>query len=1141
MKRLNLFLFAIFATILSAAVFAQTDESIVKKMKIAVIWNEDTDNSDVPWGWNVGGKSEHYPEDVQDAPEIAKAQLKFYLSSIGYTGYDFSKTLDSDVMEEGWGGNINPELENVYIYTTYSVDSYNRIKNDFGGVKPNAIIYIGAGAEIGDEVKQKVFKLMEDAAKDNVGILLIGSKSAVDAKELDKEKETFPVMGVQKPFYLKAWVPDGTDVLKEFNFLSKNDTQEWEIADTVTIYGDYEGHIQLRLGEREPKGELIYDNKSNGGNTALTRDNIMNAWVHNDFIRTFTYKNENGTETRDTTKIIGAYGEASIYAKAVEVIDVDEYPTEMNFGVHREPDFEVVAENGKVYIMGRSWNPGLTINGREIIKKSSELTGANGLQGSMSGNYFVVSQDWFLEEENPENNNKKDKILVIRQGTRIKQSTLGRNNDDSEDGTYIDQFSAGGFLDLRINLGKFKDSKIFKDIFTHHELKNKEDLYFKPWSVGGKYADGGRIKADADIWAFNEKLKLRSFDELSASNARFDQSAYYCDYLGDQMAGKPNGAKQFMRPPLNLAEFDVSYDRRIESELPATNSTNTNYYKNFKGKLFHAISAVQHGSRRLAMVGYQPTFLMDMMASRAILHDITKWIGYNQYQLLGPDIKVALENGDTVAAHEQYIKTTEGPIIVEFNGSNMTDEMRKYEHTLKAKLTYGNTTIPVKSANISVDETGKVVIEFYLENDITINPNNENDTTITVVAWPEGNRESIFSTDENDTTKATIKLKKLDTKVTINNNDNITDGRETTSKDTLVITAVWDKDKNPVTDEEITVTVKSKDKTETITVKNGDKILFKDLPEGDLTIEITAKANGYVNSNTKTLKVNNNLDKPYIVTAVWDWGCSRGADYDVLTVTYNGEIEHDFNANNSNGSDIFYMYDGGVVKKIYVKSPQDKGANKYEYTVVKVEDNYLPSTTKEGYEININSEWNVINNSSRNKADADNKKSTLYIERKNCYNPTVTVVPGGKIPTTGGDTINIGSKINPKEENPVVKEVLDNGNGTIIIIDTGSDVDAETLRNTRIHAIILDAVGNMVVETSDNEKSEHLGIVVSTMGGSDKNVLTIAWDNKNTLGRDVGAGVYVLLIETEWEDNLDVFRDRKMLPVPQKKTKTIEK
>jgi len=43
------------------------------------------------------------------------------------------------------------------------------------------------------------------------------------------------------------------------------------------------------------------------------------------------------------------------------------------------------------------------------------------------------------------------------------------------------------------------------------------------------------------------------------------------------------------------------------------------------------ISVVQHGRQRLAMVGYQPTYLEDADARRAILHDIALWIGYDHY------------------------------------------------------------------------------------------------------------------------------------------------------------------------------------------------------------------------------------------------------------------------------------------------------------------------------------------------------------------------------------------------------------------------------------------------------------------------------------------------------------------------------
>jgi hypothetical protein len=206
------------------------------------------------------------------------------------------------------------------------------------------------------------------------------------------------------------------------------------------------------------------------------------------------------------------------------------------------------------------------------------------------------------------------------------------------------------------------------------------------------------------------------------------------------------------------------------------------------------------------------------------------------------------------------------------------------------------------------------------------------------------------------------------------------------------------------------------------------------------------------------------------------------------------------------------------------------------------------STCSDCYKININSTLNEgegvrdqsSDMSAANYLDNDkNPKKSLPVNGK-CYKPTITVVPGGEIPTTGGGKINIGGKIKPQggdKENPIVKEVLDKGNGTIIIVDPGSDVDVGILGRTKIQAIILDAVGNMVVKTDDTGKSEHLCVFVSTIEGSAKNVLTITWDNKNSIGRDVGAGVYVLIMESEFEGRTDKFQFREMLPVPQKKTK----
>lgn len=1123
MKNLKILLAVVIAFCLSAGnVFAQVDD-VIKKMKLVVIWDDGTTSENTPWGWEVGGTTEHYSGNSESAPEISLAQLRFYLSSLNWGNGDLTSngSLDTWNVDENIRDGSDFELDNVRIYRLGNVPSYENMKKEL--IKINAIIYINAGASVTDEngkvlsASKKMFDVIMEAANDGVGVMFIGSRATLSAKELDLEKTTFPIMGVQKPFRFKGWAPDGTDVLKEFNFLERNDYgkqdglfPDFERADTVTIYGDYDGAVELRLGERNKSGEVIYTRTASGS-----------EWFADDFIKTFKYKDENGNEQTGTTSILAAYGEVSIFAKAVEIIDVDEYPAEMNFGLHREPDLEVVAKDGKVYIMNRSWNPGLTINGTEVFSAGTELT-ANGLQGSMNGNYFVVSDDWFVDVDNSENGSQKDKVLVIKSGTRIKQTTGQVNNATNEDGTYIDQFSAGGLKDLRIVLNPNKE--IYKEIFkiTDDKIKNNNyEIAFKPWSIDG------RISADADIWAFNENLWLESFDKITP-DTKFDPDIYYSDYLADQMAGRPDGNNnQFMRPPHDRADFDAAYKNRTENELPATNSSNTKYYDDFKGKLFHTISAVQHGRHRLAMIGYQPTYLKDADASRAILLDITKWIGYNKYELPSA---IVVCNGDTLS-NGSYIKVSDdGKINVVFPGKELTDLMKEKEHNLKAELTYnGNTIYAEKVIQSGLSDDLIIVFGLNGQNDtdesITLG---DGETTIKIKAWAEANENSPIVNSEP-----------IEFDINLNNiiaRPNVEKGDSTDSNDTLRIDIVTkDKDgENPTDDyKEIQVIIKDKDGNivkDTTLLPGNDGIPFAELPAGDLEITIIGKKDGYIDAKPDPIVISNNPDNeaPEIVNARYDFGQytdgGKTRKPDTLIITFDEPVFYD-----ENETRIFWLYDkeGNNPVEVKVKPIKtDRRHNGKDVWVFEVVETLAREPQdKDLININIKSE---MHDKYDNYVDEDNPKQILEVGKKP-VNVTVVIIPGKDI----ADIIAGGGNITTDSKNPIINDVINNGNGSLIIVDPGFSITTDGNDIERIQGIILDAVGNKVAETDEKGNSEQLNTVISQIGG--KNVLTIAWNNKNSAGRDVGAGSYILLVESKWKGNEETSRIQKVIPVSAKK------
>jgi len=1166
MNKLKLFFAALFAVCVSAMSVFAADDYDVKNMKIAVIWNPYTYNTDAPRDWIVGnedyqnsgkwegsGKDTYWAYESKEAPEISKAQLKFFLWSLNKDENRLkpSKTLDTTNTPE-WADDLSDlGLPNVAVYRSDDDISYDRIKSGFGGVHPNAIVYIGAGAELNDEKKSKMFK---EAAKEGVGIFFIGQRSVTDARDLDPEKTTFPVMGVQKEFRIKQYgdMNTGTykkgDVIKEFDFLTRNNDKEWDRADTVTIHGNDEDGYKMYLIEGDRLGEVIYENKK-------VNNKWQGGWKVKDTV--FTWGSNN---------ILHQYGEWSIRAKAVEVVETDTYESEMNYGFHKEKDLWVCDVDGKVYL--RKGSPSLFLNGIEKFKETNELTGAGGLKFSNG----EVEEDWILEADNPETK-EKDRILVMHKGQKIAKAG---NVDPEKDkykpngapswwdaysnGNYVG-FNAGGLRDLRIVLNK-NAGKIYDEIFgrqyggTFADM-NKTELRFKPY--GSSAGENGRIQAGASIWAFNEKLNPKSFSSITSTNG-FSSKAYYADYLGDQMAGKPNNTKaQFVRPQVTESQFDNSGNSFRESELPATNTGNTAYYKDFSGKLFHQISVVQHGRQRLAMVGYQPTYLEDADASRAILHDITLWIGYDHYGFPSPEIQIE-ENGSLVSANGKSIGTDQNYIVVVFDRNAMSDDMKNYDHELLAKWEYGGKsktiTVPIKK-----DGDGRwVEIKIYLDegdgdDHIGVNSSNPKGNTITITAWTKSN--DLF--DDKDPIKAEIKLKQLTLKPEINGKGELKDADTLRPGDDINVGTLWDG-KNEEGSEIILIvtgkTKEGKDTTITITIKGGEKISSDSLPDGEITIKIIGKKDGFVDSEEKVLKVTNVNDRipPYIVGAMYFFPKSNGntASYPVLEVWLNEESKYG-NVDKTKQTEVFRLREapakGGKFHDITAKlidGPRDEGnpgknfgdagfgKQWWKFQVISISDKYEPIPNSRADSVNVHKSAGLRDVSGNGIVDSNwtnlqiNKLAWLQVNDKP-VNLDVNVITNDP---------------KWKEKNPPVETIIKpvpgggdpdinvGGSPIIVVIDPGFDIQVEDAGKVTITAVILDAVGNKVV---DNSSKEHFKASLVEVGTTKRVQYGVFWDAKNAGGRDVGAGTYLLLIDTKWPRSNETYKYQQQIRVPSRR------
>jgi len=442
---------------------------------------------------------------------------------------------------------------------------------------------------------------------------------------------------------------------------------------------------------------------------------------------------------------------------------------------------------------------------------------------------------------------------------------------------------------------------------------------------------------------------------------------------------------------------------------------------------------------------------------------------------------------------------------------------------------------------------------------------------IFVKAWTEENNHSPFAT--SDTITVTLKFRPLEIKTSID-----TRTTPTTSRDTLKV-SVFTKDPNEReldSDFEVTVTIRDPNGNETEHIlRPGEPeyyIAFSELPEGNLTIEIVARKAGYLVSPKREITIRNEPDNesPYIRAARWTFGKfiddrkpQEGRHPDTLEVTFFDESGSIYYLNSANNEDLIHLWRNGESKAtIKVRRIKHEGLV-WTFEVISsatvipgqnfepiqgdlVNINYFP-----GYNEDPDVNPNVrdrFNNFVSCKLCDSNPKAPLLVGPKPVL-VTVTVIPGGRLPVLGSDGGEDGKFVSvfpdiikdiPGSGNNIVNQILrpggdgDEGTNSVVIIDPGFSLNPEDPGELEmIKAIILDQVGNRVAETDNEGNGEQLGAAIATMHDG-RNVLVIAWTNKNESGRDVGAGGYLLILESKWRGSPTTFRHRSHIPVPKK-------
>ncbi|MCL2845921.1 MAG: hypothetical protein FWE23_10840 [Chitinivibrionia bacterium] len=990
MNKMKLFFVAIFVVCLAAvSAFAQD----IQELRLAVIWNPNTNNLHTPMGVMVGGvnnqpatepnrgrwegsvgKDMIWSPTPSPASEIAGAQLRFFLSSIDPAlAQNISGSLDNrdlgltgrDILQG------NNALRNVRIWTTNEAPNFSQVIQGFGGQNPNAIVYIGAGADIPEDRRDAFMELFNDAKQADVGILFIGQNSVIDARGLDDTREAFPIQGVQRSFRFRTFGdgpyneivgtlesptarPRGV-LVREFNWLRETNDAVWVRADTVLLSGN-DGAYQIHLVRNGRRDRLIYD-----------VDRFVNP----------------AEIVSPAPQILHRYGTWSIYAEAVEVIGTDLYDAQMNVGLHVETSVSVGVltssqfsnggTTGDVYLKAES--PSLFINGLMVFPTGNDqgfnLSTAHQTHASLVPEALqlettiiapattginrhaggrIVAADWFVNAPNPQTG-RPDRVLVLRRGQFIENirhvsANVWHGSVENpggldpwawfqfETGTRIN-FNAGGLHDLRIVLNNTA-SEIHRSIFTSPILQGTQELRFRPYG-SSSFHNGvfdGRLQAGASIWAFNERVNgghgPTDFSVLLRPGGSFQADHHYANFLAVQMAGRPSanvstattvGRAQFERPQVSIGEFDGvrepgwgpligNYFR--ESELPATSSSRQPFYGDFNDKTFNQLAVVQFNRQRLAIMGYQPTFLEDHERSRAILHDITMWIGFDNYTLPTPNIDVE-DYGVPRAPAESgsFIFTNVERAIAHLDWARLTPDMQnRGPHQLRARAQYNNAWRPTPVPSVTLSSSGANEIPLQLG---FVDPSIYTADTLIVEAWAEANPASYFG--RSGTREARLYFRPLAVSVVNSGNPNeariddyltftVRTARTPRAARDSVVDGPYNVDIRVLADNNTTQLFPT---TGNHTINAGETFAFSQIASlgaRDLVIVMRARKEGYLYSPWDTLRIANNPDQcpPHLVRrARW----TEGTTYDTLAIEFD--------------EPAFFVGDGSVAPATFVQ------------------------------------------------------------------------------------------------------------------------------------------------------------------------------------------------------------------------------
>lgn len=798
----------------------------LSQLNIAVIWNSGTNSYQAPRGWQVGGTN---TGGISNAPEIGKAQLKLLLSGIDTTitidannsSLDTSGIPDEILDSNGiTTGPYAGKLKNVRVYKNGSGLTYQSIVDDFYGEKPASILYINGGVQIGDP---NLYALLREAASNESGIMALGDASAKEALLIDTSKQAFPVMGVQRDFRFKAFYGDE---VKEFDFDTLNNETLWKISDTVVLAGfvnysneNQSSYYMLVKGKGTDKAKYAFYNNAGVLDTAEVEGKLIYSKVGATITNNI---NVPGVE------VLTKYGEWSIKATAVDIIDDDLYAPEMTSGIYNNHDAILVGKSDGVYVAKANWGAPFKANNTVIAARGNKVDGVVGnWVTSSDGNYFNVTSDFVFTCPNIEDGSVNDEILVIKAGTQIYGATVDTDND-LQGGSYLDTYLAGGYKNLKINFTNINE-QIFKEVFPNLDTLGIKELKFKPWTVKG------RIQADADIWAFNEQLKLESFSPLYEGLIPFHPDTFYVDYLGDQVAGEA-GYKQFVKPPEKDTDFNLPADSmRIDSA-------------GYGDKAYHVIGAVQKNHRRLVMLGFQPTYLENTKLTQLLLQDATKWISVDDFKIEKPDIYP--EDGAN-------IHTTFDTMHCAVDFTQKGDGIKKAEYNLTIELTYAGVT-KTKVINIPADD-GKTDIDSFVvtfsDLGINIDPTDLNNTTVSFKIKAEAPNPA-QSSFEGDSTLGTFNIYKLTNPNSVYGNIGSSEEYEGTSFiDTFYTDTATAGSGKYFVDSVVTIHATIDGAAE---VNGASKFGIEILPDQS-TVTAWATAPGYINSGTVT--------KEYIQTA----------------------------------------------------------------------------------------------------------------------------------------------------------------------------------------------------------------------------------------------------------------------------------